>query len=82
MTGIKQAMAAKLKEINSDFQDSDMLVDFVLAMVENHKPKEYINTQLLDLISDTEAKIVTDWLFEYMQKPRVGMEFHLIKNQT
>lgn len=34
--------------MNSEFADSDMLIDFVVVMLENKKAKEYVFEQLLD----------------------------------
>ncbi len=48
VAGLKPDMRIKLKSISSEFADSDMLIDFVLVMVENRKPKEYVIEQLMD----------------------------------
>lgn len=45
---LKNEMRHKLLAMNSEFSDSDMLLDFVVVMVENKKPKEYVESQLLD----------------------------------
>jgi hypothetical protein len=45
---LKNEMRQKLLAMNSEFSDSDMLLDFVVVMVENKKPKEYVESQLLD----------------------------------
>ena len=44
----KNEMRKKLRSMNSEFSDSDMLIDFVIVMVENKKPAEYVESQLLD----------------------------------
>lgn len=41
-------MREKLRVVKSEFADSDMLIDFVLVMLENRKPKEYVISQLMD----------------------------------
>jgi hypothetical protein len=48
MTFLKESLRSKLVELNSDFADSDMLIDFVAVMVKNSKPKDYVLNQLLD----------------------------------
>jgi hypothetical protein len=44
----KNEMRKKLMAMNSEFADSDMLIDFVVVMLENKKAKEYVFEQLLD----------------------------------
>ena len=44
----KNEMRQKLIAMGSEFADSDMLIDFVVVMLENKKAKEYVFKQLLD----------------------------------
>lgn len=44
----KSDMRAKLVELKSEFADSDMLIDFVVVMLENNKDQAYVLQQLMD----------------------------------
>jgi hypothetical protein len=43
-------MQEKLREINSEFQDSEVLVDFVNAMMEGGKSKSFVYSELCESI--------------------------------
>ncbi|KAJ3271857.1 hypothetical protein HDV01_006142 [Terramyces sp. JEL0728] len=73
----REALNNKLRQLNSEFVDSDMLFDFVMVMVENQKPKDYITAQLLDLTTEEEAKAIGDWIFENLNKPSLGMSIFI-----
>ncbi|KAJ3255084.1 hypothetical protein HK103_006627 [Boothiomyces macroporosus] len=68
----REALNNKLRQLNSEFVDSDMLFDFVMVMVENQKPKDYIKAQLLDLTTEEEASAIAEWIFENLSKQPIG----------
>jgi hypothetical protein len=77
LNDMKVKMAQFLKEINSDFQDSDMLIDFCGVMMENEKPINYIKEQLLDcksfansVTTPEETELISQWLLSYIDKPQ------------
>ncbi|KAI8895609.1 hypothetical protein BC833DRAFT_600608 [Globomyces pollinis-pini] len=78
-------MNEQLIAMNSEFANSGILVDFVFAMVENQKPKDYVITQLSDITTESEAKSIADWLFDYLGKPKMDTNnraFQIAFNQA
>ncbi|KAJ3271858.1 hypothetical protein HDV01_006143 [Terramyces sp. JEL0728] len=71
LSEMKEALFDQLREMKSEFAESDMLVDFVGVMLENNKPREYIRDQLMDLTTNEESQVITDWIFNYIQNNRI-----------
>ena len=64
---LQEKLKQKLAEINSDFSEAEMLIDFLSVMIENNKDEQYVEEQLKDLVNADEAKTIASWVFEYLQ---------------